>query len=191
MFVKKASAAVSPEMPHMSRICSTVGVLHAKGTAATTRSRRLGVVEDKPLAVQTIAEVQHGPGKVKDALGVNEHSDAVLLQHGVGLLRLLFKPEHVGESGAASALYAQAKTMRLREIPVRHKPAYLGRGLCRQGHPFMNRCSCNRCSLIHYSSFTFVHVYDRCTFRLPPARENMLPEPHGARVQPALLKPHF
>lgn len=77
--------------------------------AATTLALGVGVVELEALVEALLDEVQLGTIQVDQALGIDDDLDTVLLEYLIFIRQLVDKFEHVGKTGTAGGLDAEAQ----------------------------------------------------------------------------------
>src|SRR2546426_4250515 len=83
--------------------------LRGKRTAAAATARRVGILEDEPLAHQVFLPLEGGVVEIEVTLGVHKQPRAMLLEDFVAVARLRLEPHRVRQARAAAALHTHAK----------------------------------------------------------------------------------
>src|SRR5207302_6269746 len=90
-----------------SRNCSTL--LGRKGAAAATVPRRVGILENESLAHQRLFVLERRAVQEQKAFRVHEEARAVFFEDLVAIPRLSVEAHGIRETGAATALHANAQ----------------------------------------------------------------------------------
>src|SRR5262245_29499513 len=83
--------------------------LDGEAFAAAAFALDVGILEAKRLVQALLDEIDHGAVDVLQALGVDDHLDATVLEHDVLLTDLLGVVHDVGEAGAAGLLDSESQ----------------------------------------------------------------------------------
>lgn len=90
------------------------GRSYSKGTTASARLLRVGIVEDESATRQAILVIQTRADKKEIGLGIDENADAETLEDLIRLLGRLSKAHGIAVSGTAAALDSDSQASRIR-----------------------------------------------------------------------------
>src|SRR6266436_2322152 len=83
--------------------------LGRKRAAAATVARRIGILEDEPLAHQRLFVLERRAVQIQETFRIDEEARAEFLENLVAVAGLRVQPHGIGEAGATAALNANAQ----------------------------------------------------------------------------------
>src|SRR5690606_11122464 len=110
----------------------------AEGLTAAAGGDGIGIVEGEPSAHDRFLVVDFQTPEVRDALGIDQDLDAVLLQHRVIVLFLVVKSHAIGETGATAMGYTHPEIEGFRIVFLSHHLFDLETGLLGQTDQFLS-----------------------------------------------------